>query len=732
MDIKWKKSKKIIGFLSFFLGISLFLGSLTGVLSLWTSHVSLSDAFCRDYQNTALFRSRISSYLEDFVSMGAGRKIHWSGNTYEADFFPPSYYFASTDEAATEASWEISSEELSEYYNETSFLPDQWNDYYQSDKNVLYQIKKGTETVYSNTGQESLDWASKTMPEGYNFLLWFNGEKVFVYKDGTEIDLYGDGFYRDDSDWFLPGYQNFQADPSLSRIQVLFAAAASPVRYINHSAGDYYENNNQLYWLTAELHSLRLNLVFCLVLAILGIVLFAVFFLLRRETKSVFERIGSFTGRLWFECKVLLLILAVWILLLPLVQSVGGYSYYYGVSISELFYEFSTYGSIVLLPVFWIIWLFLNDLRTNPKSWRHSIVTALVTRRYRLPVQKRLSRSSAALMILNLVPALFLLLVLAALSEPGMLALCAVLCLILFAANLFHLRYQFSLARDLGLLSEQVQAVRAGVLTQKLSLQPDSDLRELAEDVNKIQEGMREALADQMKSERMKVELITNVSHDIKTPLTSIISYAELLGQETGLPDYVMDYIQILKEKSERLKDMVQDVFEVSKASSGQLPVKLENLDLCKLLRQTLADMQERIRSSSVQIKTNIPEEPVLIFADGARLYRVFQNLIQNALQYSLDGSRVYLSLRPDSSRVSASIQNTSKTELPADVDFTERFVRGDKSRSDGGSGLGLSIARTFAEACGGTFQIHTIADLFTVTLTFPLADDSMDHFFDP
>ena len=232
--------------------------------------------------------------------------------------------------------------------------------------------------------------------------------------------------------------------------------------------------------------------------------------------------------------------------------------------------------------------------------------------------------------------------------------------------------------------------------------------------------GLRTALDERMKSERMKVELITNVSHDLKTPLTSIISYAELLKQEEELPEAARDYVQILSDKARRLQAMVQDVFEVSKATTGNLRVDVRPLDFAKLLRQTLADMAEDIETSGLALKPRLPEGPVWIAADGDRLYRVFQNLIGNALKYSLPGSRVYLDLTVEGTRATAMLRNTSREELPDGVDLTERFVRGDESRTDGGSGLGLSIARTFTEACGGAFSVQTQADLFTATVSFP------------
>ena len=220
----------------------------------------------------------------------------------------------------------------------------------------------------------------------------------------------------------------------------------------------------------------------------------------------------------------------------------------------------------------------------------------------------------------------------------------------------------------------------------------------------------------------MKVELIANVSHDIKTPLTSIISYVELLGQEEELPEHVKDYIRILESKSQRLKTMVQDVFEVSKAASGQLPVQPERLDFAKLLRQTLADLEGPISQSGLTFRMELPEIPVMITADGRRLYRVFQNLFTNALQYSLPGSRVYVELVCENGRAAASVKNVARYEMEFDpAEITERFVRGDAARTGEGSGLGLSIAKSFTEACGGTCAVSVQGDLFTAIITLPL-----------
>jgi len=237
------------------------------------------------------------------------------------------------------------------------------------------------------------------------------------------------------------------------------------------------------------------------------------------------------------------------------------------------------------------------------------------------------------------------------------------------------------------------------------------------EEINK---GFDESLKEQMKSERMKVELITNVSHDLKTPLTSIISYIELLSKEEDLSETARDYVNILSEKAYRLKNIVSDLFDLAKSTSGDIKLNLEKLDLKKLIEQTLGDMEDEIALSGLQIRTRLPETPVYIMSDGKKLYRVFQNLIDNAVKYSLKGTRVYIDLEEIDRKAVVSIKNVAGYEM----DFTaeeilQRFTRGDKARSTEGSGLGLSIAESFTKVCGGEFELHIDGDLFKVIIRF-------------
>ncbi len=275
--------------------------------------------------------------------------------------------------------------------------------------------------------------------------------------------------------------------------------------------------------------------------------------------------------------------------------------------------------------------------------------------------------------------------------------------------------------RDWNMLTNQITEMYGGNLEAINHVSPTSNLYDCAMQLNMIRTGIQKAVEEGIKADRTKVELITNVSHDIKTPLTSIISYIELLKKEPDLPPHVMDYVNTISAKADRLSHIVQDVFEVSKAATGNISLDLENLDIGKLLQQTFAEMEESLQSSRLTWRVDIPETPVIIHADGQRLYRVFQNVLRNCAQYSLNGSRAYVRLSAQNGVAVVSIRNVSKNEIGmSGEDLTCRFVRGDQNRTTEGSGLGLSIAKSFTEACGGQFTVHTDGDLFTVTVRFP------------
>ena len=298
-----------------------------------------------------------------------------------------------------------------------------------------------------------------------------------------------------------------------------------------------------------------------------------------------------------------------------------------------LFYFGFYYGTYpMLIAAFWALIFFCNDLRHNRRIWRHngfSWLWGLMLRwRGRLPFQKQLLLCGPAVagagFLLTLAAAAIIL------ASCAWEAIPAAAILLLLCGGAFWWKFCRQYRRtveEMGKLVEHLHALRAGENPPPLQFSASSDLAETAANLNAVQEGVHAAVEEQIKSERMKVELIANVSHDLKTPLTSIVSYIELLQQEESLPDPVRDYIHILAQKAERLRSIVQDVFDVSKAASGNLPLQPETLDLAKLARQALAEQQEEIANSGLLFRVSLSEEPTYLFADGERLSRVFQNL---------------------------------------------------------------------------------------------------------
>ncbi len=274
-------------------------------------------------------------------------------------------------------------------------------------------------------------------------------------------------------------------------------------------------------------------------------------------------------------------------------------------------------------------------------------------------------------------------------------------------------------AYNMSRLKKGAERIASGELDYKIST--DNllyDFKRHAENLNSIGDGMSAAVEERMKGERFKTELITNVSHDIKTPVTSIINYVYLLDKCGLENEDAKSYVEVLKRQSEKLKKLTEDIVEASKASSGVIAVDCKPCDLAILLAQAAGEYEERFASAGLTLVSRIPEVPVPVFADGKLIFRIFDNLLGNALKYSLTGTRVHLLLAESDGYATASITNVSREPLPADGDeLTERFVRGDASRHTDGSGLGLSIAKSLADLQGGSLTVKTDGDFFKATL---------------
>ncbi len=250
------------------------------------------------------------------------------------------------------------------------------------------------------------------------------------------------------------------------------------------------------------------------------------------------------------------------------------------------------------------------------------------------------------------------------------------------------------------------------------------DFKRHGENLNSIAEGLNHAVEDRMKSERLKTELITNVSHDIKTPLTSIINYSDLITKEESDNPVITEYAEVLFRQSERLKKLIEDLMEASKAVTGNIEVQLQPCEVGVLLTQTVGEYAQRMYDGELRLITKQPEEKIQVLADGRLLWRVFDNLMNNICKYAQDNTRVYLSVEKKDGRALISFKNISRNSLDIPMEeLMERFVRGDKSRGTEGNGLGLSIAKNLVELQGGKFDLTIDGDLFKVVLDFPILE---------
>lgn len=246
------------------------------------------------------------------------------------------------------------------------------------------------------------------------------------------------------------------------------------------------------------------------------------------------------------------------------------------------------------------------------------------------------------------------------------------------------------------------------------------ELREHAEDLNRIRDGMNRAVDERVKSEHFRTELITNVSHDIKTPLTSIVNYVDLLAKEEPESETVREYVEVLSRQSARLKKLIDDLIEASKASTGNLSVNLERCELGVLLDQATGEYGEKLAQAGLELVLQKPAEPVTILADGRHLWRIFDNLLSNIVKYALPGTRVYLDLQQEDGKAVVTFRNISRSRLHVSgEELLERFVRGDSSRNTEGSGLGLSIAQSLTKLQKGDMELTVDGDLFKVTVRF-------------
>lgn len=276
-------------------------------------------------------------------------------------------------------------------------------------------------------------------------------------------------------------------------------------------------------------------------------------------------------------------------------------------------------------------------------------------------------------------------------------------------------------ADGLDLIMDGLKKISDGELQYKIKTDTLTGKQKvMAEYINNIGSGLDAAVENSLKKERMQTELITNVSHDLKTPLTSIINYVDLMKRENPTDPKIKEYLRILDEKSQRLKVLTEDVVEASKASTGNIKLEMNDIDFVEMVQQVIGEFEEKFQEKNLTMMVHFTDEPSIIYADGQRMWRVLENVFGNVVKYAMEGTRVYAEISNRNKKVTFSLKNISAQPLNISADeLTERFIRGDVARNTEGSGLGLSIAKSLTELQGGEFKLYLDGDLFKVMITF-------------
>ena len=407
----------------------------------------------------------------------------------------------------------------------------------------------------------------------------------------------------------------------------------------------------------------------------------------------------------------------VWLLALLCAFFIGWDTFFY--------YGLGRLGIIAALPPFLLLFLCVFATQCKAGTVLRCSLTARILRllwRILRAVGRGLRRTAVALPLIwktaLVTAALFFLEMLLVLVGYGSVdGIFVVMKLVEFLAILY-------IALNLRILQKGGEKLAAGDLSQSIDIKPlIGDFKRYGQRMNDLRTGMERAVQEQTKAERMKTELITNVSHDIKTPLTSIVNYVDLLQKVDVQPETAREYIAVLDRQSRRLKKLTEDLVEASKASSGALPVELQPTDVAVLFDQIVGEYQERLADCHLTLVARPPEKPVSVRADGKLLSRVMDNLVSNICKYALEDTRVYVVASSDAETVTISFKNVSRAELNISPDeLMERFVRGDASRHTEGSGLGLSIAGSLVRLMNGTFALSIDGDLFRANITLPQA----------
>lgn len=592
------------------------------------------------------------------------------------------------------------------------------NEVVHTGEDIIYHLKR--DIFISLTGNINYPLYSKQdghliLPENIRLCAYWdgpNGALHFFEEDNFQGDLTPNNYFS---------YRYQPNNKTMSKTNYVIA-----LKNTEHFTSPFLQELDRL------AKDYRLIIFTFIISATLFLFLYVIKFITYQSTLIIFKDFSSFTGKIYLELKLLLAILVLYF---------GHISHLWCFTASRHI-RFRITSDLWLYGLIAVFFYLLHwDIRHNgSKILRVSLIYVIFMQIKLYIKNTKWFRKSAHIYFAAFIAGILTLIsgILIGLFSMSTIpynyrfyhlsGVSFAILLIITGLWILYLSSRFkNFVNDTMKIADKLAAISNGSSEKNVSLSKNSLLNHVVTDISNVERGIEKAVEENLRANRMRVELITNVSHDLKTPLTSIINYSDLLCDENLSPE-ALEYARALRRKAYRLKGMVQDVFELSKATSGNLPLEIARLDLNTLIQQTLADMEEQIQNSSLTFKLDISDYPLMIDADGEKLYRIFQNLIVNALQYSLENSRVYIEVIKQNENACVRIKNISRDEMNFDPkEIVERFVRADTSRSTEGSGLGLSIVQSFTEACGGKFSIELNADLFTASVNFPLVTTSAE-----
>ena len=443
--------------------------------------------------------------------------------------------------------------------------------------------------------------------------------------------------------------------------------------------------------------------------------------------RKVYQALAKLTKHIFLEFKLLFWIATIIAIICFFVVI---FDVYYNTGITT--YDFLFHIFITFLPAgiaLLLLSALISDLYYNHHNVVRNNIINRILKSYRnfarkKPYQKQMHMRIFINMLIWGIAILFN--VIGLFTRSAFLYFISIVALIVSAVYLGNKLSQIT--HDMDVVSDKIEQISMGNLTNELSVLPSSELSSVITSLDHLQENIDEEVKNRMKSERMKVELITNVSHDLKTPLTSMVNYINLLEKEELQPEYANDYVKILRNKIDRLKTMTEDLFDVAKANSGNMEVRKEVIELGELLEQTMGENQKEIDASQLDFRIQT-QDKVYIEADGAKMYRIFSNIINNTVKYAMHGTRVYINIFEQDNIATFIVKNVANYEMNFDPEeIYGRFKRGDESRSIEGSGLGLSIVKSFVGLQGGDFHVEIDGDLFKAIVQFPAYHPQMQQ----